>query len=321
MGYQRLALCDRYQIGILKKSGMSVCEIGRTLGRPTSTISRELRNNSGWMGYEARIAQSMSVEKRKCKRARARLIQGELREYVSAKLQMDWSPEQISGRLSQQKGASVSYSSIYRFVYRDARQGGELWQHLRTCRKKRKRQKSSKLRENFKSLKAVRPMSSRPPIVEKKKRIGDLERDLVCGTKQSAVILTINDRVSRRVKIGWMAKKSSRLVHQKTVKLLKGVKVLTLTNDNGSEFARHQQTEQKLKTKIYFSRPGCAWERGANENTNGLIRQYFPRSLAFESITPHQIRHAEERLNNRPRKCLGYRTPNEVHRKTGQVLR
>jgi IS30 family transposase len=321
MGYQRLALADRYQIYVLKKSGNGVREIARLLGRTASTISRELKNNSRWLGYEPGLAHRLSKQRAKEKPIQTPKIRGELEDYVRQKVGMDWSPEQISGRLKKERQAQVSYSTLYRFIYRDARKGGVLWQHLRTQRKKRKNRKKSILAANFRALKEVRSISKRPQIVEKKKRRGDLERDLICGTKPGAVILTINDRVTRSVKIGWLPTKCSRAVHQMTVRLLKNQQVRTLTNDNGTEFARHQQTERALKSKVYFSHKGCAWERGANENTNGLLRQYFPRSMQFSEITQEQIQNAERRLNSRPRKCLGYRTPYEVDRQLGQVLR
>ena len=312
MSYQRLALSDRYQIHALKKSGRGVREIARVLGRPASTVSRELKNNSGWKGYDPGPAHLLSTSRKKEKPTQSCLIQGKLEQYVRSKLILDWSPEQISGRLKDAKKIDLSYSSIYRFIYRDARKGGILWEHLRTQRKKRKNRKKSILASNFNVLKDVRSIDQRAKIVDRKQRIGDLERDLICGTKPGAVILTINDRVSRKIKIGWLPSKCSKGVHQKTVTLLKNKRVHTLTNDNGREFARHKQTEKRLKTKIYFSHKGCAWERGANENSNGLLRQYFPRSMDFGAITPELLKFAEQRLNNRPRKCLGYKTPNEI---------
>ena len=186
----------------------------------------------------------------------------------------------------------------------------------------RKRQKSSILRENLNVFKNVRPITKRPKVVDKKIRLGDLERDLICGTQTGAVILSVNDRVSRKVKIGWTPGKASKLIHKKTIALLKNHPgVRSLTNDHGCEFAQYKRTEKILRTKIYFSTKGCAWERGANENTNGLLRQYFPRRMDFNRITQKQIRAAENRLNNRPRKCLAFQTPNEVEERMGQVLR
>jgi len=315
MSYQRLTLKERYQIAALKKSGHGIRKISRVLDRSPSSVSREIRLNGGWMGYDAVIAQSqVNTRLKEQKHGPPRKIRGKMEAYVRKKILSHWSPEQISGRSKRDRRDSISYSSIYRFVYREARAGGELWRCLRTHRKKRKHQKRSILSDNLNIYKNARSIGERPKIVEIKKRLGDLERDLICGSKAGAVILTVNDRVSRKVKVAWLKQKTSKLVHQKTVALIKKYpKVRTLTNDQGTEFAQHRLTEKSLGAKVYFAHKGCAWERGANENTNGLLRQYFPRSMNFNGITQKQIRDAENRLNTRPRKCLGYRTPNEVY--------
>ena len=324
MGYQRLAQDDRYQIAALKKSGMGVRKIALELKRAPSTVSRELRRNGAWMGYNGQLAHLEATARRKdAARNSGCKIHGILEVSVREKLEQHWSPEQIQGRFKRERGESpISYSSIYRFIYRDAKKGGELWRCLRTQRDKRRVQKASILRNNLNIYKNVRSISDRPQIVNEKRRLGDLERDLVVGTVPGGAILTINDRVSKVVKIGWIKRKTSQLIHEKTVSLLKGrATPKTLTNDHGAEFALYRETEKVLKTKIYFSHKGCAWERGANENTNGLLRQYFPRSTDFDLITEAQIRDAEKRLNTRPRKTLGYQTPLEVQKILGQVLR
>lgn len=217
MAYQRLALVERYQIGALKNSGLSVREIGRVIGRNASTISR-IGSNGNWMGYFPQTAHALARDRRRTNKSSSNLrIRGALETSIRAKLELDWSPEQICGRLLKKKRTALSYSTVYRFIYRDAKSGGTLWTHLRTQRKSQRRQKSSILSDNFKSLKDVRSIKERPKIVEKKRRLGDLERDLVCGTKHGAVILTINDRVSRRVKLAILPNKSAKLVHKKTV--------------------------------------------------------------------------------------------------------
>jgi IS30 family transposase len=319
MGYQRLTLQERYQISALKKSGKGIRAIARELKRDPSSISREIKNNSGWYGYDAGLAQSKSKQEKDKKSRPAHIVQGRLGAKIIEKLKLDWSPEQISGWLKREGVKTPpSYSTIYRFIYRDARLGGSLYQHLRRCRRKRKKRVSTAI---FRGVKNTRSIKQRPKAVNKKERLGDLERDTVRGTRAGAVILTINDRVSRKVSLGLSKTKCSRKIHTETLRILKNRKVHTITNDNGTEFAKHAQTEKRLRAKIYFSRPGCAWERGANENTNGLLRQYFPREMDFNSITLKQLKEAEKKLNNRPRKCLGYKTPNQVEREKGQVLR
>ena len=323
MGYRRLTLEDRYQIAALKKTNHSLNDIGCALGRPASTISREIRANGGWRGYDGHAAHLSSKSRRKsCRRGPEPKIVGETEKLVRERLQSHWSPEQISGRLKRDGGVQISCSSIYRFIYRDAKQRGELWRCLRTQRRKRKRQKRAILARNFRKLNEVRPIRDRPRIVDQKRRIGDLERDLIWDHRLGSAILTINDRATRRVQIAWIPSKSSEIVHQKTLELLKNYpQVRTITNDHGTEFAKHRDTEKALGVRVYFSNKGCAWERGANENTNGLLRQYFPRSMDFSQIRPAQLLAAENLLNNRPRKCLGYRTPSEVHEQLGQLLR
>lgn len=323
MGYRRLTREERYQIAALRKTAQTLNDIGRVLGRPASTISREIRANAGWMGYDGQTAHLNSRNRRKnCRCGPEPKIAGDNERQVREHLESHWSPEQISGRLKTERGIKISCSSIYRFIYKDAEQGGDLWRCLRTQRRKRKTQKRSILAANFKKLNEVRPIRDRPKIVDEKKRLGDLERDLIWDRRLGSAILTINDRATRRVRIAWIPSKSSEIVHRKTLELLRDYpQIKTITNDHGTEFAKHRETERALGAKVYFSNKGCAWERGANENTNGLLRQYFPRQMDFGQIRPSQLRAAENLLNNRPRKCLGYRTPNEVHEQLGQLLR
>jgi len=156
-------------------------------------------------------------------------------------------------------------------------------------------------------------IDDRPQVVEKRRRLGDVERDTMMGTWNGPFLLTVVDRTSRYAKIAWIRRKCSTLVHQATVNLLRNEPVQTITNDNGTEFSKHRLTTKALGAQVYFSRAYRSWERGSNENLNGLLRQYFPRRMNLGNVTRAQIKHAEHQLNNRPRKCLGYRTPSEVH--------
>jgi len=222
----------------------------------------------------------------------------------------------------RQKGRpEVSVASIYRFIERDHANGGYLKSHLRVLRRQRKDRKKPKWRKYQGSLQDRTPISERPRVVERRERLGDIERDTVFGAKNGSLVLTMVDRRSRLTRIAWIEKKCSRLIHQATVRTLRGQIVRTITNDNGTEFARHLETAKALKAPVYFSKAYAAWERGTNENTNGLLRQYLPRRQAIGPLTRKQIRALEDKLNHRPRKCLNFETPHEVHRRLSLAAR
>lgn len=313
MKYHRLTRDERYQIAALKESKHGVRAIARIIGRNPGTISRELKRNS----YDKRNYFGMHAHKRAQKRARrsqeSKLkIKAEVKAYVEARLRMDWSPEQISGRLMVENNLGrVSYSTIYRFIYRDAEEWGKLFRKLRSQRKRRK----SRVKRSTTNQCSVQKSSihSRPAIVEERSRLGDYERDTMRGKDHNPVLLTIVDRASRRTTLGWLPRNASMIVHKKTVSLLRCQPRKTITNDNGSEFSDHFFTAEKLKVPVYFCDPYKSNQRGTNENTNGLLRQYFPKNLDFKTITEDQIRRAARLINDRPRKCLAYRTPNEIH--------
>lgn len=312
MAYERLTRDERYQIGAFRTSGLGVRAIARQLLRDPASISRELRR-SEIGNYLPAAADALAKKRASSRNGSRRKIDGELLSHVQKKLEEDWSPEQISGRLRQQGSAkAVSMQTIYKFVEEDRIRGGLLFSHLRILRKERKDRK----KPGWQPF-AVKPddresIEKRPAIVEKRERLGDYERDTVFGKLNGVLLLTLVDRTSRLVKISRIEKKSSELVHQATVERLKNEPVETITNDNGPEFIKHARTAASLSTKIYFSHPYRSWERGSNENMNGLIRQYFPKSKPIPSADC--VAKAESILNSRPRKCLGYRTPLEVHR-------
>lgn len=307
--YHRLAHAERYQIEALVNSGLGVREIARQLNRSPSSICREVRRLAG--SYRAEVAEEQSQVLRKRPRFDLRKIRGSLKTYVHDKLNLDWSPEQISGRLRcENEDVGVSHQTIYRYLKREKEFGGVLWRHLRILRKQRK--------DKFPRWKPTRLegrtlIADRPAIVEKRQRVGDFERDTVEGKRGRSLLLTAVDRTSRFSKIAWIEKKCSYLTHEKTVQCLKDEFVRSITNDNGTEFSQHQSTADQLGTKIYFSRAYRAWERGTNENFNGLLRQYFPKKKDIGVVSEEEIQRIEDLLNNRPRKYLGYKTPKEVH--------
>lgn len=310
--YRRLTLEDRYQIQTLNESKMSMREISRHLGRSPSTISRELRRNCTRKKYKAKSAANLTLKRREGIGPPLK-ISGSLEKTVIRLLCHQWSPEQICGRLSKMN-ISISHEAIYQYVYKDFKRGGNLREHLR--RRRRYRYTWSRIR-NQKTQRERSPhkrMSERPRIVDERSRFGDFERDTMLGQRNGSVLLTIVDRKSKLVKIKKVEKVNAMLTHLATVELLSDHKVRTITNDNGPEFTDYHFTEEALNTDIYFNRPYSSYERGTNENTNGLIRQYFPKGTNFNRVSEYEIKSVENLLNNRPRKTLGYRTPFEVHR-------
>lgn len=235
----------------------------------------------------------------------------EIKAATESLLRKDYSPEQIAGRLKLEGKPTVSHERIYQYVWADKKQGGTLYKHLR--RKGRKYRKRGLAKDTRGIIKDRTGIEQRPEIVDKKKRIGDFEIDTIIGQNHKSAILTINDRVSSKVWIVKLNGKNASELAQKTIDLLmpfKGI-IHTITGDNGKEFADHKTISKELAIDFYFARPYHSWERGANENTNGLIRQYFPKGSSFENITNTDVQKVMDILNNRPRKKLKFLTPNE----------
>ena len=326
-GYHQLTQDERYQVAVRVQRKESLSEIAIALNRSPSTIYRELSRNKTLpiKDYCALRAQKRARKLTTQARVGQQIVKGKLEEWVINKLRLDWSPEQIEGRLKTQEASlSVSYSTIYRYVYRKA--SAAPWErlHCHLRRGKRQRKRHRKLKSAFFSADRQNErvsISKRPKEVAARNRLGDYERDTLHGVKnRPPVILSIVDRRSRKLKIAHVEDRSCKRIHEETVKLLKSETVLTLTNDNGSEFTDHKKTAKSLGTNIYFCHPRCSWERGSNENTNGLIRQYFPKNMDFRNIPRAEIKKAEALLNNRPRKCLDFKTPNEVHQALSREL-
>ncbi len=321
MAYQRLTLKDRYLLSAELESGKKASEIARKLSVSRSTICRELKRAEGG-NYSAVEADDRAKLKSSSRKKAKYKLRSSFLNHVVARLNSDWSPEQISGRRRHLRQRYASYQTIYRMIERDKTNGGMLFKRCRFLRKERADRKLRGFRY-FKDPRENRlSIEERAKVVMKRKRLGDYERDTVFGKKNGTLLLTIVDRFSRKLWIEKISRKCSHEVHEATVKALRKEKVQTITNDNGPEFLQHKKTSKDLGTKIYFSRAYASWERGTNENTNGLVRQYFPRKRSMDWATKTDVRKVESKLNNRPRKVLGYRTPNEVHRlETRRLLR
>ena len=310
MNYIHITQEERYQIYALKKVGHQQSEIAKVLKRSESTISRELKRNAGKRGYRPKQAHSKAVERQSIN---ARRIDDATWQFAQARLLEQWSPEQISGH------AAISPETVYQRVYADKRAGGLLWKNLRCQKQRRKRYGKVERRGTIPNKLSI---DDRPAIVETRSRIGDWEADTVIGKNHRQAIVSIVERKTGFTLIRKVERKTALAVSKAMIRLLQpyGKKVRTITSDNGKEFAGHEEIAKKLKADFYFAHPYSSWERGTNENTNGLIRQYFPKDRDFTTITQQEIDTAMERLNNRPRKRLGYKTPSQVFFKSGVAL-
>ena len=309
MTYTQLTREQRYQISALMKAGLYQSQIAKIIGVHKSTISRETRRNRGLRGYRPKQAH-LFAENRRARAVKAR-ISPDTWSLVKRLLRVDWSPEQISGWLDSEFLIKVSHESIYRFILKDKRHGGNFYLHLRCKKQRRKRYGSTNYRGQILNRISI---DKRPAVVDARSRVGDWELDTIIGKGHKQALVSLTERKSRLTLLAKVKQKSAELVSRSIRHLLEPVaaKVLTLTSDNGKEFARHQEISKALRAEFYFAHPYSSWERGLNENTNGLIRQYFPKKHDFTTITEKDISMVMSKLNNRPRKCLGFKTPNQV---------
>jgi len=309
--YKQLTEVQRYQIAALLKAGHTNKKMAELVGTSEATVSRELRRNRGQRGYRAKQAQNKAL-KRKQQALKAVKMTAGVIALVEEQVRFDLSPEQISGWLKELHGIHLSHERIYQHIWADKREGGDLHRHLRQAHKKRRKKYGSKDQRG--QIAGRIGIAQRPPIVEEKTRLGDWEIDTVIGQNHKGALVTIVDRKSKFTLIKKVDSKHAEGVTAATIALLGPYRdhVLTITSDNGKEFAGHETMSQTLDAQVYFANPYCSWERGLNENTNGLIRQYFPKGSRFEEITDAQVESVMYRLNHRPRKGLNYRTPHSV---------
>ena len=310
MNYTHLTQDERYQIAILLKAGHQQNDIARVMNRHPSTISRELSRNHGQRGYRPKQAHEFSQARmRACENSPR--VTAETWAIVEGKLAETWSPEQISGHLKANGQVSVSHEAIYQRIYADKRRGGTLHRTLR-CQKTRKKRYGGRDRRG--TIPNQVSIEQRPAIVDARTRFGDWEGDTMIGAGHQQALVTLNERKSRYCLIAHVPAKTAQAVSDAVISLLTPFAdcVHTLTTDNGKEFAQHERIAKKLDTDFFFAHPYASWERGANENMNGLIRQFFPKKMSFTSINQRDVTLAMHRLNHRPRKCLGFKTPHEV---------
>lgn len=318
--FTQLTLKERYQISAYIKVGYTQNEIANTLGIAQSTISRELKRNSSEGKYKPELAEQFCFFRHKTKTKSIKLTR-KVMNYIKDKLKEDWSPEQISGVMKKDKLSNVSHETIYQYIYKNKHHGGKLYLKLRHKNKKYHKRGSE---YNFRGVIKNRvSIDKRPKVVEHKKRIGDFEIDTVIGKNHIGALVTIVDRASKFTLIKKVNSRKADIVTQALIDMLYPIKSIThtITSDNGKEFAYHEQVSKALGTKFYFANPYHSWERGLNEHTNGLIRQYLPKQTDFTKVKRKEIREIQNRLNNRPRKSLGYKTPSEVfYAKVAKIL-
>jgi len=307
--YSQLAQGQRYQISALMTAGNNQTEVADIIGVNKATISRELRRNRGGRGERPQQAQKFALERRQGK-AKARLAPVDWSK-IEGLLRDDWSPEQISLWLAKEGLCRVSHEWVERHICHGQGLGGDLHLHLRCRKQRRKRYGSRSLQGQLPGRKFI---DERPATVERRCRLGDWELDTIIGKGHKSVLVSLCERKSRLVMIGKVANKSAGEVGKAVVRLLRSLprRVHTLTSDNGREFAGHRSIAKALGAKFYFAHPYASWQRGTNENSNGLIRQYLPKGTDFTTVTRRNLRVIMDKLNNRPRKCLGMKTPNQV---------
>ena len=302
---QHLTQQQRCQLEELMSSGFSCREIGKQLGIHASTVSREWRRNSVRGRYNYIIAQDVSDARRHEASARFRKIKNGLEEKILDGLYNFWSPEQVSGRLKLE-GFSISAESIYQYIRKKG-----LRKNLRHARKKYKPKKASEA--GVSCIPGRFDISARPSIVDEKSRIGDWEGDTVISHRSHCALMTLVDRRSKYVIIRKLGRKTANNLNAAAVKSLKklGLPVYSITFDNGKEFSKHKELAKKLKTGIYFARPYKSCDRGLDEHTNGLIRQFLPKKFDFKNTTGYDMKIIQDLLNSRPRKALNYLAPIE----------
>ena len=309
--YKQLTLGLRYQIFAYKQENYSLSKIARVLNFNKSTISRELKRNSSNGYYNPEYAEIQTAARDINKRTNKKLS-NKIKLIIGKKLRKNWSPEQIAGRLKKDKIVNISHETIYRYIYKNQRHGGKLFKWLRHQNKKYKNR--SELYRTRGQIKNRVNISQRSVLVNRKSRFGDFEVDTVIGKNHKGVLVTLVDRNSKFTLIKKVESKHAHGVTQAIIDMLKPIKSLihTITSDNGKEFSFHEEVAKELNIKFYFCDPYSSWQRGLNEHTNGLIREYIPKKSEFDKISRTEIIHIQNRLNNRPRKILEYKTPNEI---------
>ncbi len=315
MSYRQITFAERYTLGLLRRQGLTPAAIARVLGRHRSTIGREVRRNRANSDgtYRPQLADWYARGRRSRSRRNQRFSAAHWKQ-IQALLREDWSPEQIAGRLKREKQFEISHETIYRYIWTDKRAGGTLYTHLRGARKQRRKRYGSY--DSRGRLAGKRPITARPAAAEARTQVGHWEADTLLGAGQAGpCVLTMVERKTGYVVIGKLRIRRSAEVNARATRLIQAQPrpVRTITVDNGTEFHEYEALERTTTARFYFATPHHAWERGTNENTNGLLRQYLPKRQSMDRLTQHDCNRIATQLNRRPRKRLGYRTPEECY--------
>ena len=315
MTYHQITFAERYTLGLLRRQGLSAAAIAQVLGRHRSTILREVRRNrkASDGGYRPQLADWYANGRRSRSRRNRRFAPTDLRR-VRRLLERQWSPEQVAGYLGRRRLLRISHETIYRYIWTDKREGGTLYTHLRGARKQRRKRYGAY--DSRGRMAGKRPITARPANVARRARVGHWEIDTMLGAGQAGpCILTLVERKTGYVAIGKLHARTTADVNQRATQLLRRQRraVRTITADNGTEFHGYAVIEHATRARFYFATPHHAWERGTSENTNGLIRQYLPKKQSMAHLTQHDCNRIATKLNTRPRKRLGYRTPEECY--------
>lgn len=316
MGYKHLDYLKRCKILGMWKAGHTQAQIAKEVGVHQSTISREFNRNMtyvrtkfGSWQYKPDYAQGNTDRRHKEKNKKIKITKT-VTNFIREKIQQQWSPDQISGYGKKHQFFSIGKEWIYQFILKDKEKGGKLYLNLRHQNKKyRKRYGSPKRTGPIKNRKFI---DERPKIVDEKSRMGDWEIDTIIGKQQKQAVISIVERLSKKTVLKKISTRTANAVSTATIESLKNYSVLSITADNGSEFSFHEKISKELNTDFYFAHPYSSWERGLNENTNGLVRQYLKKGSSFTDVTDSDLKTIMDALNNRPRKSLGYSTPNEI---------
>ena len=312
MTYHQLTSGERYMLAALRRQGCNQSEIARSLGRHRSTVCREVRRNSTRADghYRAFTAQERTNGRRSRSRRNSRFTAEDF-ALIDELLRRQWSPEQVAGYLRRRGLLAISHETIYRHVWRDKRQGGLLHAHLRGARERRRKRYGAY--DSRGRLAGKRPISERPAEAETRERVGHWEADTVAGAGSKDCVLTLVERKTGLVLVGKLADRTARGLSRRAVGLIRKhqERFETVTADNGTEFHDYGRVERLTGAVFYFARPYHSWERGSNENANGLLRQYLPKGASMAGLTQHKCNAIASRLNTRPRKRLGFRTPLE----------
>ncbi len=315
MSYRQITYAERYTLGLLRRQGLSPAAIARVLGRHRSTILREIRRNRTRHdgGYRPQLADWYARGRRSRSRRNQRFTRRDWRR-VGRLLACKWSPEQIAGYLRRRRLLHISHETIYRYIWADKRAGGMLYAHLRGAQKQRRKRYGHY--DSRGRLAGKRPITARPAAVATRTQVGHWEVDTMLGAGQAGpCVLTLVERKTGYVAIGKLHARTTAHVTQRASQLIRRQPrpVRTVTADNGTEFHDYDTIERRTATRFYFATPHHAWERGTNENTTGLIRQYLPKGQSMARITQQDCNAIARQLNRRPRKRLGYRTPEECY--------